>query len=136
MNPFKHKKLEEFTIADCELYINKYPYGEHSAKVKRLLRELKTQKKPVATVSVCSNNKPEKVKQLDRIKEECGNKEKPIAKSVHDDNVDKFLRIIGTVIVIVIAIVIASAIEDGFVWTGPPVSLVAAFLIRAIWKKG
>ena len=29
MNPFKHKQIEEFTIADCELYISKYPYGEH-----------------------------------------------------------------------------------------------------------
>ena len=28
MNPFKHKQIEEFTIADCELYISKYPYGE------------------------------------------------------------------------------------------------------------
>lgn len=44
MNPFKHKQLEEFTIEDCELYIEKYPYGEHSLEVKRLLRELKKQK--------------------------------------------------------------------------------------------
>lgn len=41
MNPFKHKQLEEFTIEDCELYIGKYPYGEHIFEVKRLLRELK-----------------------------------------------------------------------------------------------
>lgn len=44
MNPFKHKQLEEFTIADCELYIGKYPYGEHVFEVKRLLRELKKKK--------------------------------------------------------------------------------------------
>lgn len=44
MNPFKHKQLEEFTIEDCELYISKYPYGEHAFEVKRLLRELKKQK--------------------------------------------------------------------------------------------
>ena len=44
MNPFKHKQLEEFTIADCELYIGKYPYGEHAFEVKRLLRELKKKK--------------------------------------------------------------------------------------------
>lgn len=43
MNPFKHKQLEEFTIADCELYISKYPYGEHELEVKRLLRKLKKQ---------------------------------------------------------------------------------------------
>ena len=40
MNPFKHKQIEEFTIADCELYISKYPYGEHLVEVKRHLREL------------------------------------------------------------------------------------------------
>lgn len=48
MNPFKQKKLEEFTIADCELYISKYPYGEHLLEVKCLLRELK--KKVIANV--------------------------------------------------------------------------------------
>lgn len=41
MNPFKHKQLEEFTIADCELYISKYPYGEHVIDVKRHLRNLR-----------------------------------------------------------------------------------------------
>lgn len=41
MNPFKHKLLEEFTIEDCELYINKYPYGEHINDVKRRKKKLK-----------------------------------------------------------------------------------------------
>lgn len=40
MNPFKHKQIEEFTIADCELYISKYPYGEHLLDVKRHLKTL------------------------------------------------------------------------------------------------
>lgn len=40
MNPFKYKQIEEFTIADCELYISKYPYGEHLVEVKRHLRDL------------------------------------------------------------------------------------------------
>lgn len=40
MNPFKHKQIEEFTIADCELYISKYPYGEHLVEVKRHLKDL------------------------------------------------------------------------------------------------
>lgn len=40
MNPFKHKQIEEFTIADCDLYISKYPYGEHLIEVKRYLKEL------------------------------------------------------------------------------------------------
>lgn len=30
MNPFKIKTLDDFTIADCEAYLNRYPYGEHS----------------------------------------------------------------------------------------------------------
>ena len=48
MNPFKQKKLEKFTIADCELYISKYPYGKPFLEVKCLLRELK--KKVIANV--------------------------------------------------------------------------------------
>ena len=44
MNPFKHKQLEEFTIEDCESYINRYPYGEHTIEVKQLLKELKKHK--------------------------------------------------------------------------------------------
>lgn len=30
MNPFKNKTLEDFTIADCEAYLNRYSYGEYS----------------------------------------------------------------------------------------------------------
>lgn len=41
MNPFENKRLEDFTISDCELYIKKYPYGEHCHEVKRHLRNLK-----------------------------------------------------------------------------------------------
>lgn len=41
MNPFKNKRLEDFTISDCELYLKKYPYGEHCHEVKRHLRNLK-----------------------------------------------------------------------------------------------
>lgn len=59
MNPFKLKQLEEFTIADCETYISKYPSGEHILEVKRLLRELKKQKeadKPKETKGTINNN--------------------------------------------------------------------------------
>lgn len=58
MNPFKHKQLEEFTIADCELYISKYPYGEHLLDVKRHLKILAKaqQNKP------SDNNKPKETK--------------------------------------------------------------------------
>ena len=40
MNPFKEKSLEDFTIADCESYINRYPYGEHILEVKAHHRKL------------------------------------------------------------------------------------------------
>lgn len=58
MNPFKHKQLEEFTVADCELYIRKYPYGEHLLDVKRHLKTLTKaqQSKP------SDNNKPKETK--------------------------------------------------------------------------
>ena len=38
-NPFKIKKLEEFTIKDCESYLASYPYGEHHVEVKKRLSE-------------------------------------------------------------------------------------------------
>lgn len=40
MNPFKIKTLDDFTIADCEAYLNRYPYGEHSIEVKNRMKEL------------------------------------------------------------------------------------------------
>ena len=39
-NPFKIKKLEEFTIKDCESYLASYPYGEHHIEVKERLSDL------------------------------------------------------------------------------------------------
>lgn len=41
-NPFKIKKLEEFTIKDCESYLTSYPYGEHHVEVKKRLSSLKS----------------------------------------------------------------------------------------------
>lgn len=41
-NPFKIKKLEEFTIKDCESYLASYPYGEHYVEVKKRLSSLKS----------------------------------------------------------------------------------------------
>ena len=40
MNPFKIKTLDDFTIADCEAYLNRYPYGEHSIEVKTRMKGL------------------------------------------------------------------------------------------------
>ena len=41
MNPFKDKSLEKFTITDCEIYLQNYPYGEHANEVRKYLRKLK-----------------------------------------------------------------------------------------------
>lgn len=41
MNPFKIKALEDFTIEDCEAYLNRYPYGEHCVEVKNRIKGLK-----------------------------------------------------------------------------------------------
>lgn len=43
MNPFKIKQLGEFTIEDCELYINNYPCGDYLVDVKNRLRCLRRQ---------------------------------------------------------------------------------------------
>lgn len=60
MNPFKHKQLEEFTISDCELYINKYPYGEHLLDVKRHLKTLtKVQQNKPSDNNILKENKEE-----------------------------------------------------------------------------
>ena len=64
MNPFKFKQLDDFTIEDCELYISRYPYGEHTIEVKRLLKELKKQKAEQPPTGLClSHNQhhPEKL---------------------------------------------------------------------------
>ena len=64
MNPFKHKQLEEFTIEDCESYINRYPYGEHTIEVKQLLKELKKQKAEQPIVAnEKSNPQPKKTRE-------------------------------------------------------------------------
>lgn len=44
MNPFKHKLLDESTIEDCELYISRYPYGEHTIEVKTIIEGTKKTK--------------------------------------------------------------------------------------------
>lgn len=41
MNPFKRKTLEEFTISDCEAYLESYPYGDYAYEVKKRLKGLK-----------------------------------------------------------------------------------------------
>lgn len=43
-NPFKTKQLEDFTIEDCEIYLENYPYGEHYAAVKNRQKSLKSGK--------------------------------------------------------------------------------------------
>ena len=41
MNPFKIKAIDDFTIEDCETYLNSYPFGDHSIEVKNRLKGLK-----------------------------------------------------------------------------------------------
>lgn len=41
MNPFKCKTLEQFSIEDCEQYLEEFPYGEHVQEVKKQLNALK-----------------------------------------------------------------------------------------------
>lgn len=139
MNPFKHKQLEEFTIEDCESYINRYPYGEHTVEVKRLLKELKKQKASQIKGKTATDSKKQKsvkIKDHSSAKEESNNVQPPIDIYPYDrwDDWKRFFRVIGTIIVIVIAIAMVSAIAEGYVYTGPPIALVAFWVIRAIWK--
>ena len=138
MNPFKHKQLEEFTIEDCESYINRYPYGEHTVEVKRFLKELK--KRNVSQVkeeNVTDSKKPDSKTNYDSsARATLDNTQSQYDNTTYSSSDDwtKFFRILGTIIVIVIAIAMASAIAEGYVYTGPPIALVAFWVIRAIWK--
>lgn len=138
MNPFKHKQLEEFTIEDCESYINRYPYGEHIVEVKRFLKELKKQNASQVKKEIATDSKKPDVKTNNNssARATSDNTQSQYVNTTYSGSDDwtKFFRILGTIIVIVIAIAMASAIAEGYVYTGPPIALVAFWVIRAIWK--
>lgn len=135
MNPFKYKQLEEFTITDCELYISKYPYGEHVVEVKRLLRKLKKQKASQDEIENTTDTPKTNVETKHRkpAKDVSNNKSASIVNATckSDDDGSNFFRVIGTIVVI--AIVIAMTVENGrpVFW-----SVFAAWcVIKAIWYK-
>ena len=105
MNPFKHKQLEEFTIEDCESYINRYPYGEHVFEVKRLLRELK--KKMTEQPSVTNGDvnlqteKPRETKSK-TIKSSNNSSKQTNEKSSSKDVVKTIFAWIGIVVVVLV----------------------------------
>ena len=105
MNPFKHKQLEEFTIADCELYISRYPYGEHVFEVKRLLRELKKKKAEHPSVTNGKGNlqteKPRETKSK-TIKSSNDSPKQTKEKSSSKDVVKTIFAWIGIIIVVLV----------------------------------
>ena len=138
MNPFKHKQLEEFTIEDCESYINRYPYGEHTVEVKRFLKELKKQNASQVKEEIVTDSKKPDIKTNNdsSARATSDNTQSQYVNTTYSSGDDwiKFFRILGTIIVIVIAIAMASAIAEGYVYTGPSITFVALLVIRAIWK--
>lgn len=112
---------------------------EHLIEVKRLLKELKKQKASQVKGKTATDSKKQKsvkIKDHSSAKEESNNVQPPIDIYRYDgwDDWTKFFRILGTIIVIAIAIGMVSAIADGYIYTGPPIALVAFWVIRAIWK--
>ena len=105
MNPFKHKQLEEFTIADCELYISRYPYGEHVFEVKRLLRELKKKMTEKPSVTNGDGNlqteKPRETKSK-TIKSSNNSPKQTNEKSSSKDIVKTIFAWIGIVVVVLV----------------------------------
>ena len=105
MNPFKHKQLEEFTIADCELYISRYPYGEHVFEVKRLLRELKKKKAEHPSVTNGKGNlqteKPRETKSK-TIKSSTDSPKQTKEKSSSKDVVKTIFAWIGIIVVVLV----------------------------------
>lgn len=105
MNPFKHKRLDEFTIEDCELYISRYPYGEHTIEVKRLLKELKKQE---AEQPIVANKKgkpqPEELRETKRKAEKSSNRDLKQTKDTNssDDVAKTIFAWIGIIVVVLI----------------------------------
>ena len=51
-NPFDEKKLEDFTIEDCETYLSDFAFCEHDLEVRQRLQELKREEKAKRNSSV------------------------------------------------------------------------------------
>lgn len=114
MNPFKIKAFEEFTIADCEMYLNCYPYGEHSVEVKEKLRHLKkTAHGTMPQQSVSVNNISESIRLAEQNSDKEINKKhfipKDNFKSVTEDGRpnkklgkgDFILRFVGFLVIVI-----------------------------------
>ena len=121
MNPFKQKQLEEFTIADCELYISKYPYGEHVLEVKRTLRELKKQKRHQSETANINNHKqsdkPQEIEIKNEARKTYSNKQKPTIQIKNEtsssDIVKTIFTWIGTIVVVlVVGTIIISILNE------------------------
>lgn len=83
MNPFKLKQLNDFTIEDCEEYIQSYPYGEHIYDVKKHLKKLnnKSVDNNLTSKDDTSNDTPN-IHESDKGEQVEGNKKKNITKEI------------------------------------------------------
>ena len=132
MNPFKEKSLDTFTIADCELYISRYPYGEHILEVKAHLRKLKS-----ALVKDLSAEPQEQVTNVMSIQQ--NSQEKNIAKverseggTVAEDNSNVGNMIVRILLSIGLVVIIIALIPTII---GAPISImIAKPAFEAIWK--
>lgn len=103
MNPFKHKQIEEFTVADCELYISKYPYGEHLIEVKRHLKELAKAQQAKAKRGTNKTETKKISKSQDDGKRDSGNVISSAAKTnTSNDVVKTIFAWIGIIVVVLI----------------------------------
>lgn len=110
MNPFKHKQLEEFTIKDCELYISRYPYGEHTIEVKQLLKELKKQKAEQPIVANEKGNpQPEKPRETKSKTEKSSNRDLKQTKETNSSK-DVAKTIFAWIGIIVVVLVVGTII--------------------------
>lgn len=116
MNPFKFKQLDDFTIEDCELYISRYPYGEHTIEVKRLLKELKKQK---AEQPILANKKvksqPEEPRETKRKTEKSSNRDLMQTNDTNssDDVAKTIFAWIGIIVVVlVVGTIIISVLNE------------------------
>ncbi|MCQ2053145.1 MAG: hypothetical protein MJZ03_04340 [archaeon] len=121
-NPFKEKELKDFTIEDCETYLNNYEYGEHESEVKNRLRDLKDGTiKPPKEIEEETEENLEDLESVEETEENLGDLE--LVEETEENNEkekvgDKILRWIGLIVIVlvcgtIVILVLEAIIPEG-----------------------
>ena len=130
--------MEDFTIADCESYINRYPYGEHILEVKAHHRKLnsappkkvdnkKKEKKsePVQVIQKKPQEKTSIKNEKQSLKKKIAKVEGPEGGGVTEDNSN-----VGNIIVRILLSIGLVVLAIAFL----PTIMIAKPAFEAIWR--